>query len=176
LTPPAEHGAAIQASAATQASAAAQHETTAEHEAAAEPDATAGQGIPAGNGALRRKVVVWQHDQARLQHDVIGLGDVQSDTVYGRLLVRSLTRAQLGLSLMCLAIALAVIASLPVIMALLPSARKVTVAGLPLTLVILGAGIFPVLMAVGWFYNRQASQLEARFIDLVDPVGRRLDA
>jgi hypothetical protein len=32
------------------------------------------------------------------------------------------------------------------------------------------------LMAVGWFYNRQASQLEARFIDLVDPVGRRLDA
>ena len=126
---------------------------------------------PAENGARPRRVVVWQHDQARLQHDVI-----QSDTVYGRLLVRSLTRAQLGLSLMCLAIALAVIASLPVIMALLPSARKVTVAGLPLTLVILGAGIFPVLMAVGWFYNRQASQLEARFIDLVDPVGRRLDA
>ena len=131
---------------------------------------------PADHGAPPRKVVVWQHDQARLQHDVIGLGDVQSDTVYGRLLVRSLTRAQLGLSLLCLSIALAVIASLPVIMALLPSARKMMVLGLPLTLVILGAGIFPVLMAVGWFYNRQASQLEARFIDLVDPVGRRLDA
>ena len=113
--------------------------------------------------------------QARLQHDVIGIGDVQSDTVYGRLLVRALTRAQLGLSLMCLAFAVAVIASLPVVMALLPAARKVTVAGFPLTLVILGAGIFPVLMAVGWFYNRQASQLEARFIDLVDPVGRRSD-
>jgi hypothetical protein len=136
----------------------------------------AGNGTPTENGARPRKVVVWHHDQARLQHDVIGIGDVQSDTVYGRLLVRSLTRAQLGLSLMCLAIALAVIASLPVIMALLPSARRVTVAGLPLTLVILGAGIFPVLMAVGWFYTRQASQLEARFIDLVDPVGRRLDA
>ena len=131
---------------------------------------------PAENGPRPRKVVVWQHDQARLQHDVIGIGDVQSDTVYGRLLVRSLTRAQLGLSLMCLAIALAVIASLPLIMALLPSARRMTVAGLPLTLVVLGAGIFPVLMAVGWFYNRQASLLEARFIDLVDPVGRRPDA
>jgi hypothetical protein len=95
--------------------------------------------------------------------------------VYGRLLVRALTRAQLGLSLMCLAFAVAVIASLPVVMALLPAVREVTVAGLPLTLVILGAGIFPVLMAVGWFYNRQASQLEARFIDLVDPVGRRSD-
>jgi sulfite exporter TauE/SafE len=130
---------------------------------------------PADHGAARRKVVVWQHDQARLQHDAIGLGDVQSDTAYGRLLLRSLTRAQLGLSLMCLSLALAVIASLPVIMALLPSARRVMVFGLPLTLVILGAGIFPVLMAVGWFYNRQAKQLEARFIDLVDPVGRRLD-
>jgi hypothetical protein len=148
----------------------------AEHGAAAQAGATAGNGTPPEDGARRRKVVVWQHDQARLQHDVIGLGDVQSDTVYGRLLVRSLTRAQLGLSLMCLAIALAVIASLPVIMALLPSARRMTVAGLPLTLVILGAGIFPVLMAVGWFYVRQASQLEARFIDLVDPVGRRHDA
>ena len=170
MTPPAEHGAAAQASAATE------HGAAAENGAAAEHRATATDGTTAEHGTRRRKVVVWQHDQARLQHDVIGLGDVQSDTVYGRLLVRSLTRAQLGLSLMCLAIALAVIASLPLIMALLPSARKVTVAGLPLTLVILGAGIFPVLMAVGWFYNRQASQLEARFIDLVDPVGRRLDA
>jgi len=176
LTPPADHGAAAQASAAAKHGATAEHGAAAEHGATAGQDATAGHGTPGENGAPRRKVVVWQHDQARLQHDVIGLGDVQSDTVYGRLLVRSLTRAQLGLSLMCLAIALAVIASLPLIMALLPSARKVTVAGLPLTLVILGAGIFPVLMAVGWFYNRQASQLEARFIDLVDPVGRRLDA
>lgn len=126
-------------------------------------------------GAKPRQVVVWQHDQARVQHDVIGLGDVQGDTVYGRLLVRSLTRAQLGLSLMCLALALVVIASLPLVMALLPGARTMTVAGLPLALIVLGAGIFPVLMAVGWFYNHQASQLEARFIDLVDPAGRRHD-
>jgi hypothetical protein len=130
---------------------------------------------PPDHGPQARKIVEWQHDQAQLQHDVIGIGDVQSDTVYGRLLVRSLTRAQLGLSLMCLAAAVAVIGSFPVIMALLPSARGVRVAGLPLTLVVLGAGIFPVLLAVGWFYNRQASQLEARFIDLVDPASRRPD-
>ena len=130
---------------------------------------------PPDPGPQARKIVEWQHDQAQLQHDVIGIGDVQSDTVYGRLLVRSLTRAQLGLSLMCLAATVATIGSFPVIMALLPSARRGRVAGLPLTLVGLGAGIFPVLLAVGWFYNRQASQLEARFIDLVDPAGRRPD-
>jgi hypothetical protein len=122
-----------------------------------------------------RQVVVWQHDQARLEHDVVGLGDVQSDTPHGRLLVRSLTRAQLGLSLMCLALAVVVVASLPLLAALWPGARQITVAGLPLTLIVLGAGIFPVLMAIGWFYNHQASQLEARFIDLVDPADRRLD-
>jgi hypothetical protein len=122
-----------------------------------------------------RQVVVWQHDQARLQHDVIGLGDVQSDTPYGRLLVRSLTRAQLGLSLLCLALAVVVVASLPLLAALWPGARRITVAGLPLTLIVLGAGIYPVLMAIGWFYHHQASQLEARFIDLVDPPDRRLD-
>lgn len=121
-------------------------------------------------------MVVWQHDQVRLQQHVIGLGDVQSDTAYGRVLVRSLTRAQLGLSLMCLALAVVVIAAFPVTMALMPSARRITVAGLPITLVVLGIGIFPLLMAVGWFYNRQASLLEARFIDLVDPADRRLDA
>lgn len=125
--------------------------------------------------ARPRRVVVWQHDQARLEHDVIGLGDVQSDTPHGRLLVRSLTRAQLGLSLLCLALALVVVASLPVLAALWPGARRITVAGLPLTLIVLGAGLYPVLMAIGWFYHHQAGQLEARFIDLVDPPDRRLD-
>ena len=130
---------------------------------------------PASQPSRPRQVVVWQHDQARLEHDVIGIGDVQSDTPYGRLLVRSLTRAQLGLSLLCLALAVVVVASLPLLAALWPGARRITVAGLPLTLIVLGAGIYPVLMAIGWFYSHQASQLEARFIDLVDPPDRRLD-
>jgi hypothetical protein len=133
-------------------------------------------GLPSSDPAARvRRVVVWKHDQARVQNDVIGLGDVQSDTPEGQLLVRSLTRAQLGLSLLCLALAVAVIASLPVLAAVWPGARRITVAGLPLTLIVLGAGLYPVLMAIGWFYHHQAGQLEARFIDLVDPPDRRLD-
>ena len=135
-----------------------------------------GQGLagPAAAPAARpRQVVVWQLDLPRLQHDVIGLGDVQGDTAHSRVLVRSLARAQLGLSLLCLALAVALIASLPAAAALLPGARHIRLAGLPLTLIILGAGIYPVLMAVGWFYSRQARQLETRFVDLVDPPGRR---
>jgi putative solute:sodium symporter small subunit len=85
-------------------------------------------------------------------------------------------RAQLGLSLMCLALALAATVSFPLIAALVPAVSRVTVAGLPLTLIVLGFGFFPVLLAVGWFYNRQARQLEARFTDLVAPPSRRHDA
>jgi predicted MFS family arabinose efflux permease len=84
-------------------------------------------------------------------------------------------RAQLGLSLMCLAVAVAVIASFPVIAALLPEVSRMTMAGLPVTLIVLGFACYPVLLAVGWFYNRQARQLEARFTELVDPESRRRD-
>jgi hypothetical protein len=132
--------------------------------------------VPGESGAPRR-VVAWGHTHVPLQHDVIGPGDLEDDNRYGRLLLHSLMRAQLGLSLMCLALALAVTASYPVIVALLPAAGRVRILGLPLTLVVLGCGIYPVLLLIGWFYNRQASQLEARFIDLVEPVERgRLDA
>ena len=73
-------------------------------------------GGPAGG----RQLVVWRTGQVRLQHDIPGPGDLRDDTNCGRLLVRSLMRAQLGLSLMCLALALAVTASFPVIAALAP--------------------------------------------------------
>jgi hypothetical protein len=56
------------------------------------------------------------------------------------------------------------------IAALAPEVTRMTVAGLPLTLIVLGFAFYPVLLAIGWFYNRQARQLEARFTDLVDPA------
>jgi hypothetical protein len=36
-------------------------------------------------------------------------------------------------------------------------------------LIVLGFAFYPVFLAVGWFYHRQARQLEARFTHLVDP-------
>jgi putative solute:sodium symporter small subunit len=124
-----------------------------------------------------RRVVVWGHDHVPLDRGVIGPSDLATDTRHGRLLLRSLMRAQLGLSLLCLAVALAVTASFPIIAATVPEIIRAKVMGIPLTLVVLGAGVFPVFLVIGWFYHRQASQLEARFIDLVDPPDRgRLDA
>jgi hypothetical protein len=93
-----------------------------------------------------------------------------NDHGYTQLLIRPLIRAQLGLSLVCLAFALAVTASFPVLAAVLPSVTRVTVFGLPLTLLALGVGVFPVLLAIGAFYVHQAGRLEKRFIRLMDRV------
>jgi hypothetical protein len=127
---------------------------------------------PPLRAARPQRVVAWGHAQARLQHDVIGVGDLHDDTNYGRLLVRSLMHAQLSLSLMCLAIALTVTASFPVLAAVYPAVIRFRILGLPLTALVLGGGLYPVLLAIGWFYQRQASQLETRFLELVDPAER----
>jgi hypothetical protein len=129
-----------------------------------------------GDTAPGRQRVVWRPDQVIVQHDVPGLSDLRDDTSAGRLLLKSFMRAQLGLSLMCLTFALTVTASYPVIAAVVPGVARITVAGVPLTLIVLGIAFYPVFLAVGWFYNRHARQLEARFTSLVDPVSRRPDA
>jgi hypothetical protein len=129
-----------------------------------------------GEPAPGRQRVVWRPDQVLVQHDIPGLSDLRDDTTAGRQLVRSLVRAQLGLSLMCLTFALTVTCSYPVIAAMVPAVSRITVAGVPLTLLVLGFAFYPVFLAVGWFYNRHARQLEARFTSLVDPASRRHDA
>ena len=129
-----------------------------------------------GDPAPGRQRVVWRSDQVLIQHDIPGLSDLRDDTSAGRLLLKSFMRAQLGLSLMCLTFALTVTGSYPVIAAMVPAVSRMTVAGVPLTLIVLGFAFYPVFLAVGWFYNRHARQLEARFTSLVDPVSRRPDA
>ena len=94
----------------------------------------------------------------------------EPDQGYRQILVRSLIRAQLGLSLVCLAFALAVTASFPILCAVRPSLTRVTVFGLPLTLMVLGVGVFPPILLIGAFYLRQAARLERQFVKLVDRV------
>jgi hypothetical protein len=117
--------------------------------------------------------VVWRGDEVPVPHDIPGPGDLRDDTNTSRLLISSLVRAQLGLSLMCLMLALTVTISFPLVAALVPAVSRMRVAGLPVTLIVLGFAFYPVFLAVGWFYHRQARQLESRFTDLVNPAGHR---
>ena len=128
---------------------------------------------PAQSRPAQRQLVVWRGGEVPVQHDIPGPGDLRDDTNTGRLLIGSLMRAQLGLSLLCLMIALTVTISFPLVAALVPAVGRMRVAGLPLTLIVLGFAFYPVFLAVGWFYHRQARQLEARFTDLVHPADRQ---
>jgi len=121
-----------------------------EETAAAQPQPAQSQPQPAQPQPAQRQLVVWRGDQMPVQHNIPGPGDLRDDTNTGRVLVGSLIRAQLGLSLMCLVLALAVTVSFPLVAALVPAIGRTTVAGIPVTLIVL-------------------RQLEARFTHLVDP-------
>jgi hypothetical protein len=95
------------------------------------------------------------------------VSDLHVGNPYGDVLIAGLIRAQLGLTLGFLALTAALIGSLPIIAALLPGLDRRTILGLPLPLVVLGGGIYPVLVALGWGYVHLADRLERRFDELL---------
>jgi hypothetical protein len=116
------------------------------------------------DGPAPRRILAWGPSQIPQPREPPGSTGLQHDHGYYQILVRSLIRAQLGLSLVCLAFALAVTISFPLLYAVLPWLGHTTVAGLPLTLVALGAGVYPVILVIGWFYTFQSRRLERRFV------------
>jgi hypothetical protein len=63
--------------------------------------------------------------------------------------------------------ALVLLSMYPLLAALFPSIDSATVFGYPLTLLILGGGIYPPLVLLGYWYVRRAERLEERFVDLL---------
>jgi hypothetical protein len=95
------------------------------------------------------------------------ISDLRVGNQYGDVLIAGLVRAQLGLTLGFLTLTGAVIGALPIVAALLPGVDRATVAGLPVPLLVLGGGIYPVLVALGWGYVHLAERLERRFAELL---------
>jgi hypothetical protein len=59
---------------------------------------------------------------------------------------------------------------MPLVVALVPSLATKHVAGLPLTLVVLGVAVYPVLVLIALAYVRLAERTERHFLDLVDKL------
>ncbi|MGH8889409.1 MAG: hypothetical protein ACRDV3_06560 [Acidothermaceae bacterium] len=109
--------------------------------------------------------------------DVIAAWQASSDSrafdersEYRDVLVRSLIRAQFGLTLSFIALAVGVLISLPLVVALVPSLAARHVAGLPLTLVVLGVAVYPALVIIALAYVRLAERTERHFLDLVEKL------
>jgi hypothetical protein len=118
---------------------------------------------PAG----RREVIRAQVRDPRVRHQSPAADDLYQQDNYGRTLLTSLMRAQLGVTLSILVPAAALLALYPLLAVLIPSLGQMHVLGIPLTLVILGGGIYPPIVGLGFWYVHRIEQVEQRFVDLL---------
>ena len=95
------------------------------------------------------------------------LDDLYEPDAYGRELLTSLMRAQGGACVTVLLPALALLALYPLVTAIFPWLATAQLFGLPLTLLVLGGGIYPPLVLLGYWYVRRAERLEHQFAELL---------
>lgn len=96
------------------------------------------------------------------------LAALDEQDVVGELLIRSLIRAQLGLALRLAAVFGTLLGGLPLLFALVPASRDAVVLGLPLPWLLLGAAVYPLLLAGGVLHVRLAERHERDFVELVE--------
>jgi hypothetical protein len=118
-----------------------------------------------GQPRTRERVVLAKRRGARRVRSRV---EVQEQTEVGDALIRGLMRAQLGLALRLAGFTVAMLCAIPLLWAVFPDLAEVTVWGIRLPWVVLGVGVYPVLLGVSWMYNRLADRNEQEFADLVD--------
>ncbi len=94
--------------------------------------------------------------------------DLYGQDDYARTLLRSLMRAQLGATVSVLVPAAALLILYPMLAVLFPALDQAQVGGVPLTFLVLGGGIYPPLVLLGFWYRRRAGRVEDRFAELLD--------
>jgi hypothetical protein len=92
--------------------------------------------------------------------------DEQSEV--GELFVRSLIRSQLRLALVVAAGFLLILLGVPVLLTVFPVIASLEVLTVPVPWLLLGLGIYPLVLVCALLYVRGAARNEARFKDLVD--------
>jgi hypothetical protein len=91
--------------------------------------------------------------------------DAQSEV--GEIYMRSLMRSQLKLAVGVVVLLAVFVGSLPLVFELSPAVRRADLLGVPVPWLVLGFGVYPVLVALAWFYVRRAERNEAAFHDMV---------
>ncbi|RQP08904.1 MAG: hypothetical protein EAS51_13340 [Microbacteriaceae bacterium] len=84
------------------------------------------------------------------------------------LYIRSLIRSQLRLGIVCAVAFVVVLVAVPVVFTLVPGLDAAAVGPVPVSWIVLGAGLFPVIIAVAALYVHTASRNESRYRSLAD--------
>lgn len=93
---------------------------------------------------------------------------INAQTELGELYMRALVRSQLRLALGTAALLGLTVGMLPLAFFFFRDLADTPILGIPVAWLLLGVGVYPVLLALGWFYLRRAEHNEAAFDDLVN--------
>jgi hypothetical protein len=120
-----------------------------------------------GNGENPREVIRFSDRPTSRRSLSPASDDLFTEDDYGLVLLSSLIRAQLGATLSILIPAAALLSLYPLMAVLIPNLARAQVGGIPLTLVVLGGGIYPPLVVLGFWYVDKAERVERRFVNLL---------
>jgi hypothetical protein len=96
-----------------------------------------------------------------------GTREIDEQTRLGEIYMHSLIQSQLRLTLAVIAGAVVILGGIPLLFALVPATRTLSVLGLPLPWVILGIVVYPVVYVAARLYVRNAERIEAEFTEFV---------
>jgi hypothetical protein len=97
------------------------------------------------------------------------LRELEEQTPVGEIFVRALMRRQLSLSLRVAVTLVAALGAQPLVAWLWPAYGQVLVFSIPLPWLVLGAGSYPLLVAMGLYYVRHAETIDDEFSELLEP-------
>ncbi len=119
-------------------------------------------------GPPRRVRVTSPRTSAGRRRRVAVTSEIDAQTRIGELYMSALLRAQLRLAARVILALVVLVGGIPVVFGLFPSLGEVRVLGVPLAWLLLGIGVYPLLLLLGWLYVRSAERNEKDFTDLVE--------
>lgn len=115
----------------------------------------------------RREVITGpRRDVRRRRRPVVA--ELEGQTRVGQVFLRSLIRTQLRLGLATVAMVIVPLVLMPLLFTAWPGLGELEVGPIPLWWLLLGVLVYPAILAVGWWYVRQADRNEEQFTDLVE--------
>ena len=94
--------------------------------------------------------------------------EIDEQTGVGEVYMRSLTRSQLRLGVSVLAVVALALGSLPLVFSVEPRLASMRVLSVPVPWLLVGAGIYPLLLVAAWWHVRAAERAERDFAEIVE--------
>jgi hypothetical protein len=96
------------------------------------------------------------------------LRELEEQTAVGEIFLGALMRRQLVLSLRVAGTLVAALGAQPLVAWLWPAYGAIRVFGIPLPWLVLGVASYPLMVALGLFYVRQAETIDDEFAELIE--------